>query len=72
MSAATERLQARITALQRALAQATNGYLHQAGGGTGYLVYRCRFCGQINYDPRAPTHRAGCPVQVLADSYREE
>lgn len=72
MSAATERLQARIIALQTALAQATNGYLHQTSEGTGYAVYHCRFCGQINYDPRAPTHRNECPVQVLVDSYREE
>lgn len=62
----------RSTALQTALAQATSGALHQTGGGTGYTVYHCRFCGTINYDLCAPRHHAGCPVQVLADSYREE
>lgn len=62
----------RSTALQAALAQATHGYLHRVGEGTGYAVYHCRFCGAVNYDLRAPNHHAGCPVLVLTDSYREE
>lgn len=65
-------LRARIAALQTALAQTTVGYLHPVAAGTGYAVYHCRFCGALVFDTQASSHHAGCPVQVLADSYREE
>lgn len=65
-------LRARITALQTALAQTTSTDLHRVADRTGYAIWYCRYCGKGTFDSDAPRHHAGCPVQVLADSYREE
>lgn len=71
--AALDAAQARSTDLQTALAQTTNGYLHQVAVGTEYARYQCRLCGAKSRDSQwTISHHAGCPVQVLADSYREE
>lgn len=65
-------LRARIVALQTALAQTTNGALHLVAAGTDNTRWYCRYCGATSYGTSTCNHRAGCPVQVLADSYREE
>lgn len=70
--AALDAAEARSTALQTALVQTTHGYLMQVAVGTGYAVYHCRHCGVTLFDTKFTGHHDGCPVLVLAESYREE
>lgn len=71
--AALDKAEARSTALQTALAQTTNGALYQVDAGTGALRWHCRLCGGKSHDPkRTLHHEPWCPVQVLAESYREK